>query len=487
VVSDFIFGIRDGVQALLAGQDLEMPFRMVWEGCMAEAIHAGRVPISRLNDAVRRQLQVQLSVPEVDPSLRVRGCASHRRLARQAARESIVLLRNHRQVLPWRTLNSLAVIGRLAMEANLGDHGSSDTRPEPGQVVTPLEGLRQAAPDLLIQSCDGRDSSTAAALAANCDAALVVVGLDWRLEGEHIHPGDIAPILALIPPPDWLEQLVGRSRLLPLWKPVAQSMAWITSHGSPRPGGAFATGDRTDLHLPAEQVELITAVAKANTRTVVALMGGGVIVTSPWDQQVAGLLLLWYPGQEGGNALAEILLGQVSPSGRLPFAIPSEPADLPRLEPRALQVTYDLWHGYRNLQRDGHHAAYPFGFGLSYIAFVLSELSLNRTSQGVELSLLVHNSGSMRAADVVQVYLEAPGVMVERPPRTLVAFARVELERGERRPIQLQLPLRHLATFDAAQDGWVLEPGLHRLVVAHHSEDTVLVGELTLEGGWLER
>jgi beta-glucosidase len=263
-------------------------------------------------------------------------------------------------------------------------------------------------------------------------------------------------------------------------------MAWITSHASPTPGGNFASGDRSDLRLPPDQIALIEAVAAANPRTVVALMGGGAILTRPWDQQVAGLLLLWYPGQEGGHALADVLLGHVSPSGRLPFAMPAEQAHLPSIEPRALQVSYDLWHGYRRLQREGQHAAYPFGFGLSYSRFAWSELSLKLGKSAVKLALTLHNTGAMRAASVVQVYLEAPGLLMERPPRTLVAFQRVELERGEQRRLELEIPLRQLAVFDPAQDGWVLEHGDHRLVVADHSEHTALSGGITLEGGWLE-
>ena len=206
VVTDFIFGVRDGVAALRAGQDLEMPFRMIFAGCLTAAVADGRLPQQRLDDAVLRQLRAQLAVPPGSYPTSLRGCAEHRALAREAATKSIVLLQNEPfppgpPLLPLDPARSLAVIGSLAAIANLGDRGSSDTRPEPGVVVTPLQGLQAGAAPGAVRYASGERLAEATALAASCEAALLVVGLDWRLEGEHIHPGDIAPILRQIPPP----------------------------------------------------------------------------------------------------------------------------------------------------------------------------------------------------------------------------------------------------------------------------------------------
>ncbi|MFN9685109.1 MAG: beta-glucosidase [Cyanobacteriota bacterium] len=486
VVTDFIFGLRDGVAGLLAGQDLEMPFRMIFQGSLPEALAQGRLPMARIDDAVLRQLRVQLRVPAGTYPPALRRCPEHLALARESARQAIVLLRNERAVLPLGPLGSLAVIGSLAATANLGDRGSSDTRPPAGAVVTPLEGLRAARPDLPIHHDAGGDPAAAAALAARCEAAVVVAGLDWRLEGEHIHPGDIAPILAQIPPPDGLLRQPAWPRLRSLWQRFTSQIAWLTSYANARQGGDFAAGDRTELRLPAEQVALIRAVAAANPRTVVVLMGGGAILCSEWDQLVPGLVLLWYPGEQGGHALADVLFGAVSPSGRLPFTIPTTAAALPPFEPRAPRVVYDLWHGYRRLQRLGEAAAYPFGFGLSYSSFARSDAQavLQRGSDEgawVELTVRVCNSGERAAAEVVQVYLEPPGVLEERPRRCLVAFQRLSLEPGESRRLRLAIPLRRLACFDAKRDSFVVEAGLHRLVVAPHAEAPGLVVALELE------
>jgi beta-glucosidase len=264
-------------------------------------------------------------------------------------------------------------------------------------------------------------------------------------------------------------------------------ISWLTSHASAREGGDFAAGDRTDLRLSAEQVALIRAVAAANPRTVVVLMGGGAILCSEWDQLVPGLLLLWYPGEQGGHALADVLLGAVSPSGRLPFAIPATEEHLPPFEPRAPRVVYDLWHGYRRLQRLGQGATYPFGFGLSYSSFVHSDaVVVVRGETGwLELLVSVRNCGTVAAADVVQVYLEPPGVVLERPRRSLVAFQRVSLEPGETRRLTLSIPLRRLAYFAAERDSFALEAGLHRLVVAPHAEAPGVTVDLELEAAKL--
>ncbi|MBW4529213.1 MAG: glycoside hydrolase family 3 C-terminal domain-containing protein [Aphanothece saxicola GSE-SYN-MK-01-06B] len=476
VLSDFIFGIRDGEAAMQAGQDLEMPFRMIFQATLPAAVAAGRVPMARIDDAVLRLLLAQGTVPGGFYPESLRGCRRHQELAREAATKSIVLLRNEGNLLPLSGIGSLAVIGPLADTANLGDRGSSDTRPAPGSVVTPLAGLREAAPDLQLRPCDGNDLAMATDLAARSDAALVVVGLDWRHEGEHIHPGDLAPILGQAPPPEGLLRLVGRRRLLPLWSRLAAAAAQVTRLGSARAGGAFASGDRTRLQLPADQEALILAVAAANPRTVVVLMGGGAVLCEAWRQQVPGLLLLWYPGQRGGEALADVLLGRVSPSGRMPFAVPTDPSHLPPFDPRARRITYDLWHGYRRLAHLGQAAAFPFGFGLSYTTFRHTDVVIDDPPgpggpEELRLTVTVHNSGTMAAEEVVQVYAEPPGLAVERPRRTLVGFARVRLEPGENKPLSLEIPLRRLAWFDAASDAFRLEAGRHRLVVARHVED----------------
>ncbi|WP_255145390.1 glycoside hydrolase family 3 C-terminal domain-containing protein [Synechococcus sp. ATX 2A4] len=401
-----------------------------------------------------------------------------------------MLLRNEGPLLPLPATGSLAVIGRLAALPNLGDRGSSDTRPAAGSVVTPLAGLRAAAPAMAIRHEEGRNLAAAAALAAASEAAVVVVGLDWRHEGEHIHPGDIAPVLEQVPPPAALVRWLGWRRLRPLWRQLTRLIAALARLGSARPGSHFAAGDRTCLGLPAGQLRLIRAVAAANPRTVVVLMGGGAIVCEQWRQQVPAILLLWYPGEQGGAALADVIFGRVSPSGRLPFALPSSEAHLPPFNPRARRLTYDLWHGYRRLRHQGLAAAFPFGWGLSYAAFAHEGLVAQLVPAGrqqarpeepaLAVSVVVRNAAAVPGDEVLQVYVEPPGLRLPRAARQLVGFQRLSLDAGQALPITLLIPLRRLAYFDEARDAFVLEAGCHRVLVAPHAEARGLAVELTL-------
>jgi beta-glucosidase len=461
VLTDFIFGLRDAGAAMRAGQDLEMPFRMVLAGSLASLVRSGEVSTDRVDDAARRLLRAQLGVPAGSYPPGARGTAEHRALAREAAAKGIVVLKNDDDALPLTGVSTVAVVGRLAVVPNLGDRGSSDTRPS--HVVTPLEGLKAAG------ACDvtystGEDQQAAAALAAQADAAVVVVGLDWHDEGENIDPGDIASFARHVPPPAaWASRA---------WRPAQRLLERAMARAARRLAADFTAGDRTLLRLDPRQEALVRAVAAANPRTVVVLMGGGAVIVESWRHHVAGIVLLGYPGQQGGEALADVLVGRVTPAGRLPFTVPTQHGHLPAFDPRARSITYDLWHGYRLLRRDGNAAAFPFGFGLSYTTFATSDVSaaVDAATSSVRVSATVTNTGTRPGAEVVQVYLEPPGQAVERPSRVLAGFARVELDPGESRPVVVDVPWRRLAYFDESQDAFVLESGSHRLVLARHAE-----------------
>jgi len=204
------------------------------------------------------------------------------------------------------------------------------------------------------------------------------------------------------------------------------------------------------------------------------MMGGSAIITENWRVQVPAILMLWYPGMEGGHAFADILLGKVNPSGKLPCVFAARSEDLPRYDLDATAITYDLWHGYRKLERDGAVPAFPFGFGLSYTTFEFDHLRLSAASLGaheiITATLEVTNRGPVGGDTVVQVYAAVPTSRVERAPKELKAFRRVELKPGETKTIHMDIPVKDLAYYDE-QSGWTVEPTSYRLIVGQHSLD----------------
>jgi beta-glucosidase len=461
VVTDFIFGMRDAKKAALAGQDVEMPFGILFSRDLKGLIEHGEVPLERVDDAALRILRAQVRFGQgrnpQDYGPDAVGCKAHQRLAREAAQKSIVLLKNDGGLLPLRNARRLAVFGRLADTPNTGDGGSSNTRP--AYVVTPLAGLRAAVGDMVeLAYDDGEDPARVAAAAERADAALVVVGYTHADEGEYIPPDIFADFLPSFPPPD----------------------AEYAAFAEGAQGGAMDTGmplggDRERLSLNPRDEALIQAVCAANPRTIVAVMAGSAVIMEAWAHRAQAILMLWYPGQEGGHAFADVITGAISPSGKLPCTFPVKAEDLPFFDRNATKIVYDLWHGYRKLERDGAAPAFPFGFGLSYTTFEYAGLKLAReelqASDTVEAAVEVTNAGAVSGEEVVQLYVATEGSKVERAPKELKAFARVALAPGETRTVRLSVPAADLGYFDAATSGWVVEPIAYAAIVGRHAAD----------------
>jgi beta-glucosidase len=461
VMTDFIFGMRDARTAALAGQDIEMPFGMRWARELKSLVERGDVPRARIEDAGLRVLREQVRFGQGRDPARytpaVAGCAAHRQLAREAAQKSVVLLKNDGALLPLGGARRLAVVGRLASLPNTGDGGSSNT--QPAYVVTPLEGLRAALGDRAISFDDGGDPARAARAAAAAEAAVVVAGYTHDDEGEYIPPDMLSMFAPTFPPP------------APAEAPVARKI--LAGYGHEE-GGFPPGGDRERLTLLPRDERLILAVAAAQPRTIVVLMTGSAVITEAWRDRVGAIVVLWYPGMEGGHALADVLLGRANPGGRLPCTFPRRVEDLPIFDRDATKITYDLWHGYRKLAHDGATAAFPFGFGLSYTTWKHSDLRLAKTrlaaSDVLETTVDITNTGAMAGDEVVQLYVSAPGSRVERAPRELKAFARVSLALGETRRVTLSVPVADLGYYDPAR-GWTVEPLEYEAIIARHAED----------------
>lgn len=460
VISDFQFGLRDAVKSVEAGLDIEMPYRQQRMQHLPQALAEGRLTLARVEACAERIVATLLRFShllEASPDRAIIAGSEHRDLAREAAQKSIVLLRNEGPLLPLDAsrLRRLAVIGELAAVPNLGDGGSSDVHPP--HVVTPLAGLQAALPGVQIVHVAGANLAEAAAAARDSDIAVVVAGYTKRDEGEYIDPAAVAHLFSLFPP--MTDPAVGER----LQRAMARSGEALAAQG-------FATGgDRQRLTLRESEESLIEAVAAANPNTVVALMGGSAVIMERWRGKVPAILLLWYPGMEGGHAFADVLLGKAEPGGRLPFTIPTDPAHLPRFDRDAETEMYDLWHGQWKLDRDRNAPAYPFGFGLSYTSFKLGGASLHSTSGGPAVRVMVANTGNWPGTEVVQVYAGLPASRHERPPWKLVGFARVDLAAGESKEVDLAISLQPLAVRHRGK--WIHEPGRYELRVGRHARD----------------
>jgi beta-glucosidase len=460
VLTDFIFGMRDARKAALAGQDLEMPFQMHYHQHLKRLVKNGEVPLERIDDAVLRLLRQQLRlIRPGDYDAEQAGSESHRELSREAAQKSIVLLQNTGDLLPLQDLQKLAVIGRLADTPNTGDGGSSDTRP--AYVVTPLAGIRAALEGKAeVLHDDGSDLERAKATAQATDAVVLVVGYTHEDEGEYIGPETMRELTSLYAPPMEEESIA---------QEFMQSMSGQQAGEFP-PGG-----DRDQLTLHPEDEGLIQAIAAVNPNTIVVVMSGSAVVMEAWRERVPAILMLWYPGMEGGHALADVLLGRVNPSGKLPLVIPKRAEDLPLFDKNATEIEYDLWHGYRKLERDGNTPAYPFGFGLSYTSYRYANLTLAQNqfnpSEILLVSLDVSNTGAYPGEEVVQLYVSAIDSTVERAPKELKAFTRIALQPGETRSVQLSVPISRLAYYDETQADFVVELLEYEVFVGAHSLD----------------
>jgi beta-glucosidase len=236
--------------------------------------------------------------------------------------------------------------------------------------------------------------------------------------------------------------------------------------------------DRFNMNLPGLQDELIQAVSRANPRTVVVLFSGTPNRMTGWINQIPAVMQAWYPGMEGGNALAEVLLGDVNPSGKLPvtFGMRREDyADYPNFPGKNDQVKYaeSIFVGYRHFDREKIAPLYPFGYGLSYTTFAYSNLKVRRVGKGTdfEVSVDVKNSGKRDGSEVVQVYVGNPSAHLPRPPQELRAFDKVHLKSGETKRVKLHFDRSALSYYDPAKSAWTLEPGKYEIRVGSSSRD----------------
>ena len=434
VESDWLLGTRSTVSSALAGLDIEMPAANYYGNPLKEAVDSGNVPLSVIDDAVRRILRIKLrfkldQLPVVSPT--VIESSEHTALAKEVARKSIVLLKNKNGALPLdaSSLQSLVVVGALADLANMGDKGSSVVHPS--YAVTPLAGIQSQAGTLPVTYIAGPSmTSLDESTIASADAAIVIAGLTWKEEGEAI------------------------------------------------PGGLG--GDRLSLDLPQAQEELIKAVAEKNARTIVVLEGGAAITMGAWIEVVAAVMMAWYPGMEGGHAIAEILFGEVNPSGKLPITFAATMQQLPDFIADQEQVRYDFFHGYRLTDQQGYSPQFPFGFGLSYTSYGYGNLSLSeaviRPSNSITIEAEITNTGAKAGEEIAQLYIGATGSRVARPLRELKGFRRLALAPGEKKTVSFTIKAKDLAYYDVAARAWKVEELTYTVHIGPSSAELPLTG-----------
>ena len=462
VLSDW-GGTHSTEKASAAGLDNEQPMADYFGPKLKEAVEAGRVPMSEIDDHARRVLYgeflsgivdypVQKSVVDVQHGLDV---------AQHVEEQSIVLLKNDKGILPLSSkVKSIAIIGGHADVGMLSGGGSAQVDPPggnaimpPGQGAThwqdhiwfptsPLKALKAKLPGAKIEYNAGTDSATAAALAKNSDVA-IVFAYQWISEGM----------------------------------------------------------DLPNLTLPDNQDALIAAVAKANPRTIVVLETG-TAVKMPWLNDVSGIVEAWYAGSSGHIALANVLTGDVNASGKLAMTFPKSEQDLPRpvIPPLSKEdegqgngavngndhtgskytVHYNegVKVGYKWYEAEHKQPLFPFGFGLSYTTYSYSDLKTDSSQKSV--SFQVKNTGKRAGAEIAEVYAQLPDAAGE-PFKRLVGWQRVELNPGESKTVSVKIDPQILSIFDEQKNGWDLPKGTYRILAGPSSAETPLKGTIEVQ------
>ena len=448
----------DGVAACNNGLDLEMPSpKFMNAKNLVPAVEAGQVKESTIDEHVLRLLRDELRYgfttrPQFDPAVSTYSLAD-RPLALEEALESITLLKNEGNMLPLDRgkVKNIAIIGPNVYPAVTGGGGSSEAKAfEPVSILTGIATL--LGPDAhVFYSATMPDTDDEKKAVAQADVVIVAVGFFPKTESE--------------------------------------------GH------------DRT-FTLPAGQDALVEQAIALNPRTIVLLTGGGGMDVSGWLDKVPAVLHLYYPGQEGGTAVAQILFGQHNPEGKLPVSFdrswetspsskwyrgdPKNNTTLNTIGEDGKPKDYTVEHiqygdklmvGYRYWTTTGKHPLYPFGYGLSYTTFKFSRLQAPASAapgSTVSVGFDVTNTGNEAGAEVAQLYVSDPSAQVDRPERELKGFAKVRLAPGETRHVTLTLDARAFSYWDAPAHKWIIDPGKFILRVGDSSENTPLTADIDL-------
>ncbi|WP_240630610.1 glycoside hydrolase family 3 C-terminal domain-containing protein [Mycolicibacterium sp. GF69] len=437
VVSDW-GAVSDRVAAVAAGLDLEMPGAGdAGDTAVLAAVDAGALSTSDVDRAARRVARLSARVAQRAPAAEF-DSAAHHALAREVAGRAVVLLKNDDDLLPLDDEN-IAVIGEFAQAPVYQGGGSSHVRPT--RLDVPIEEIRRLAGDRTVSYAPGFTAGGDGSAALREEAVRQATA------------ADVAVVFLGLPP-------------------SAESEGW----------------DREHIDLPVEQLDLLRAVAEAQPRTVAVLSHGGVVRSGQVAELAGAILDGALLGQAGGGAIADVLFGQVNPSGRLAETVPLRLDDAPsylNFPGEAGHVCYGerVFVGYRGYDAVGRDVAYPFGHGLSYTEFEYADLSVQVSGgDDVTVRLTVTNIGRRSGREVVQVYAGLPASAVPRPPRWLVSFGDVQLDAGETATCELLFATSELAYWHTGAGRWAIEGGEYAVSVGASSRDLRLTGTVTVSG-----
>jgi beta-glucosidase len=467
VMSDWD-AVHHTVQALWNGMDLEMGtdlhmlpnpnYDKFWMGDTVIAlVKAGKFPEYLVDEKVRRILYVMYKTKMIDGG-RKKGeynAKSHQQTAAKIAEEGIVLLKNHSNTLPLKktAVKSIAVIGYNADRKQSMGGGSSQVRAF--YEVTPLQGLKNAAGNAInITYAKGYDIKRG----GTAEAGLI---------NEAVAAASKADVVVFVG--GWTH-----GYNYSIWKDNAYDAE---------------DADKPDMRMPFGQDELIKAVLKANPRTVIVLMGGGAIDMTQWIEQAPAIIQTWYPGLEGGNALAKIIFGEVNPSGKLPMTFPKRSEDHGSYalgeypgDTTKLIVNYldDIYVGYRYYDTYKVDPQFAFGHGLSYSTFSYGDLKIVPSGKKATITFTVKNTGKVAGAEVAQVYISQPGALLPRPQKELKGFRKVFLQPGEQKTMSIVLNEDAFSYFNDIKNKWTMDGGNYKILIGSSSRDMRLEGNVKL-------
>jgi beta-glucosidase len=470
VMSDW-GAIHNTMEAIWNGCDLEMGTdlsmlpnpnygKFFMGDTVITLVKSGKLDEKILDEKVRRILRVMYKTNMIDGN-RKKGeynTKAHQQTALKIAEEGIVLLKNARlpgqenKILPLSSsVKTIAVIGYNA--ERLQGMGGGSSQAKAFYEITPLKGLQNAGGNKInITYTKGYNIERG----AKADKGLISQAVDAASKA------DVAIVVG-----GWTHGYDYN-----VWKDNAYDAE---------------DTDKPDMFMPFGQDELIKAVLKANPKTIVVLMGGGAIDMTQWIHNTPAILQAWYPGMEGGNALANIIFGKVNPSGKLPMTFPKTLQDAPseRLglaSQDGLQLYYtdDLYVGYRYFDSYKVEPQFAFGHGLSYTTFEYSNLKVQPGTKSATVTFTLKNTGSVPGAEVAQVYIHQEISTLARPEKELKAFEKIFLNPGESKIVKISLDENAFHYFNDNENKWVIEPGVFDILVGTSSKAIKLTAKVTL-------